>query len=242
MNKQLGLLRALGLDEKSLSIYLALIEQGPLTAREIAERVNAPYTKIYERLRDLQEWGFVEQTGPRPARFSARPPSEVYRGLVSRASSLLKSLKDQLDFLQTLYEARYGSASTTFIALIRGDKVLELMEDVVRSSNGVVYVALSFPELASSSVIEAIREESKRLEIKVLATKRLAGYIELPPRVELRTLEDMFGGGALGDSAILVVRYSNGLLGIHGNEKYLLDIAKTYFNYLWDKAQPRLND
>jgi hypothetical protein len=48
----------------------------------------------------------------------------------------------------------------------------------------------------------------------------------------------MFGGGALGNSALLVVRHGEGLLGIHSNERYLLDIAKTYFNYLWDRAEP----
>lgn len=238
MVNQKRLLKALGLDERALRIYSILIEQGPLTAREIAEKTNMPYTKVYEYLRELQEWGLIEQGGSRPAKFSAKPPLEVYRGLASMASAFLRSLREQFEFLQSVYESSHGSASTTFIALIRGDKVLSLSEEIIRYSDGVVYAALSYPELMTAGIVEAIRDESKRIEIKVLATKRLADYLDLPPRVEVRVLEDMFGGGVLGNSAILVVKYSGGLLGIHGNEKYLLDIAKTYFNYLWDKAEP----
>jgi sugar-specific transcriptional regulator TrmB len=233
-----AVLKALGLDERDLAIYALLVEKGPLTAREIAENVGVPYTKIYQHLDALEGRGFVERIEGRPARYAARPPAEVYRGLVSYASAALKALKEHMDLLQTLYESRHGKASTTFIALIRGDKVMELLEEVIRSGESAVYVALPYPELAAPRVIAAIEEESKRIEVKLLLTKRLAKYVYLPPRVDVRALEDMFGGGALGNSALLAVRHGEGLLGIHSNERYLLDIAKTYFNYLWDRAEP----
>ncbi|MEL9991760.1 MAG: helix-turn-helix domain-containing protein [Thermoproteus sp.] len=238
MNRIKSALKALGLDDRDLAIYALLVERGPLTAREIAEAVNTPYTKIYQHLDALEAWGFVERLEGRPARYAAKPPLEVYRGLVSFMSTALRALKEQIDMLQALYEARYGGASTTFIALIRGEKVHNLIEEVIKSSDGAVYVALPYPELITPSIMETIKEESKRIEVKLLSTKRLVGYIDLPPRIDVRALDDMFGGGALGNSAVLVVKHGDGLLGIHGNERYLLDIAKTYFNYLWDKAEP----
>lgn len=235
MNKAL---KVLGLDEKDLAIYTFLVERGASTAREIAESLGVPYTKIYQRLEALEARGFVERIAGRPARYSARPPAEVYRGLVSFASAALKALKEQMDLLQTLYESKHGRASTTFIALIRGEKVLNLIEEIIRSGETAVYVALPYAELITPSIISAIEEESKRIEVKLLTAKKIARYIDLPPRVEIRALDDMFGGGALGNSALLVVKHGEGLLGIHSNERYLLDIAKTYFNYLWDKAEP----
>lgn len=235
MNKAL---KAFGLDEKDLAIYAFLVERGPSTAREVAEGVGMPYTKVYQRLEALEVRGFVERVEGRPAKYSARPPAEVYKGLVSLASSVLKALKEQLDLLQTLYESRHGRASATFIALIRGEKVFGLIEEVIRSSESAVYVALPYAELVAPGIISAIEEESRRIEVRLLVAERIAKYIDLPPRVEVRALDDMFGGGALGNSALLVVKHGEGLLGIHSNEKYLLDIAKTYFNYLWDKAKP----
>ncbi|CCC81412.1 TrmB family transcriptional regulator [Thermoproteus tenax] len=237
MNQIAHLLRALGLDEKDLSIYALLVEQGPLTAREIAEKAGVPYTKVYERLQALSKLGFVEKLEGRPAKFSARPPAELYRSLVSLTSALLKSVKEFMDVLQTLYEAKHGAASTTFIALIRGDKIFELVQEIIRSSEVAVYLAVPYPELASPGIVETIVEESKRIEIKVLATKRIAQFMDLPPRVEVRALDDMFGGGVLGNSALLVVKHRDGLLGVHSNEKYLLEVAKTYFNYLWERAK-----
>jgi sugar-specific transcriptional regulator TrmB len=233
-----SVLKALGLEERDLAIYALLVERGALTAREIAEMVGIPYTKIYQRLDALEGQGFLERIEGRPARYAARPPAEVYKGLVSYASAALKALKEQLDLLQTLYESRYGKASTTFIALIRGDKVMELLEEVIKASDSAVYVALPYPELVTPRVMAAIEEESKRIEVKLLLAKKIAKYVYSPPRVNARALEDMFGGGALGNSALLVVRHGEGLLGIHSNERYLLDIAKTYFNYLWDRAEP----
>lgn len=233
------MLRLLGLGEREVAIYLALVERGPLTARELSEALGIPYTKVYLHLRRLEESGLVAGEAARPHRYRARPPSEVYRLLVSKASEALRIAKGIFDGLQAIYEARHPDATPTFLTLLRGaERVREMVKEVLTSAEGEAYLALPFRELATYDLLAVLETESRRIPIKVLITEGLSGILQLPPRVEVRALAEMFGGGVIGSAAVLYVRYGDDVAGIYSNERYLIEIARTYFRHLWDRASP----
>jgi len=235
---QLGrVLSLLGVGEREAEIYVALVEQGPKSARELAEALGIPYTKIYTYLYKLENLGVVaKEGGGRPYKYRARPPAEVYKMLVNKTSEALRQLKPYIDGLQMVYERRHAVAST-FLTLVRGtERIAELIHEIITTADSEVYLALSFPELVTYRLVSAIEEESKRVSIKVLTTARLRPMLSLPPRVEVRTTAELFGGGAIGDAVVIYVKHLDELSGVYSNERYIIEVAKTYFNHVWQRA------
>lgn len=67
-------LALLGIGRREIDIYLALVEKGPLTARELSDQLGIPYTKIYAYLDKLRNHGLISpERAVRPAKFRATP-------------------------------------------------------------------------------------------------------------------------------------------------------------------------
>lgn len=231
-------LGVLGLGKREIQIYLTLVERGALSAREISDLLKIPYTKVYTHIHKLKRAGLVVDVKERPAKFRAVPPAEVYKKLVGTTSEILKTVKPIFDTLQMTYESNYAVVAPTFLTVIRGyERVIDLTEEVVKSSHGEVYLAVPFPELISYGLLATVVEESKRIPIKILTTESLVPRFALPPRVQVKAVGEMFGGGAIGDAVLIYVKYGGELSGLYSNERFLIDIAKTYFNHLWQKAK-----
>ncbi len=227
---------ALGIGKRELDIYLTLVERGDLTARDISEVLKVPYTKVYLYLSKLEKLGIVtpvEKT--RPQRYRAMAPMEVYRKLVATVSESLRQIKPFFDSLQLIYESNVQITST-FLTLVKGvEKINQLVEEVIKSADGEVYMAIPFRELLTYRLLATVVEESRRVEIKMIVKENLLP-LELPPRVEVKTIGEMFGGGAIGSAAVIFVKYGGEISGIHSNDRYLIEIARTYFIHLWQKV------
>lgn len=228
----------LGVGKREIDIYLALVEKGPLTARELSDQLGIPYTKIYAYLDKLGSLGLISsERAARPAKFKATPPAEVYKKLVGAAADVLKSIKPLFDSLQMAYESRYAAVAPTFLTLIRGaERVAELIQEVVTTAEDEVYLAVPFEELVDYRLLAVIGEESKRLTVKILTTERLRTRFDLPPRVEVRAAREMFGGGAIGTAVTIYVKYGGDITGIYTNDKFLIEVARTYFDHVWRRA------
>jgi sugar-specific transcriptional regulator TrmB len=53
-------LRELGLTGYETRSYLALLEKGALTASQVSENAEVPYSKVYETLTSLERKGWIE--------------------------------------------------------------------------------------------------------------------------------------------------------------------------------------
>jgi sugar-specific transcriptional regulator TrmB len=232
-------LTLLGVGKREIDIYLTLVEKGSLSAKELSEQLGIPYTKVYSYLSRLEKLGLVlPERAVRPAKFKAAPPADVYKKLVGVAADMLRSLKPLFDSLQMVYESRYAAVAPTFLTLLRGaERVAELIQEVVATAEGEVYLAIPFEELVDYRLLAVLSEESKRLSIKILTTERLGARFDLPPRVDVRIVQEMFGGGAIGTAVVIFVKYGGEITGLYSNDKFLIEVARTYFDHLWRRAK-----
>jgi len=72
-------LRAIGLTDYEISIYLTLISKGPMDARELSEASGVPYSRIYNILTQLEKekmW-LIKEEESRPSRYFAKSPDEA---------------------------------------------------------------------------------------------------------------------------------------------------------------------
>ena len=69
----------LGLNAYEIDAYIALLEGGEMTAMEISEKAQVPYSKIYEVLNSLKEKGWIKSGESRPTKYFPVPPLEATR-------------------------------------------------------------------------------------------------------------------------------------------------------------------
>jgi len=72
-------LRAIGLTDYEISIYLTLISKGPMDARELSESSGVPYSRIYNILTQLEKekMFILREENTRPSTYFAKSPDEV---------------------------------------------------------------------------------------------------------------------------------------------------------------------
>ncbi|MBV8195971.1 MAG: helix-turn-helix domain-containing protein, partial [Candidatus Dormibacteraeota bacterium] len=77
-------LTQIGLSRAEAEVYVALLRNGPLTVREVADVTGSSRTRVYPILYSLEEHGFVDGGAGYGTRFAAIPPELSLPNLVAR--------------------------------------------------------------------------------------------------------------------------------------------------------------
>ena len=240
-------LHEVGLTEYETRAYLILLERGVMTASEVSEFSNVPYSKVYETLNSLEKKGWVEVEKGRPSRYFPKAPSEALEAERLRLEGMLSGWKRVvLGELQPLYEKR-ELLEKPDIWILRGEfsvmaKLQEMLE-VVKSELLVAVPAFA-KNFVDASVSTLGQVRASGVDVKVMvAGKWTKKELSMIKNVRLR--DNMFGGGVIvdGKEALLFLgeadkkRSYAGLLVIWSNHIGLVKFAREYFQLLWDTAK-----
>ena len=158
-NNLLSWLQDTGLDEQRSNIYLAALNQGEATAKQLAEIVDIGRTAMYDNLRVLEAKGYIRsiRQGKRQV-YVPLPPKDLY----NRFESQRQQLKDLLpDFL-----AIYAEKDTKpFTQLFQGQYAArEVYEDILRVEKQE-YIYFSPPELTLQVIDRKFMEDWVRRRV-----------------------------------------------------------------------------
>jgi len=103
---------------------------------------------------------------------------------------------------------------------------------------GNVDIATPYVELLDHRILSVIENISRSNEVRLLITQDLIDHVkDLPPRIHIRMRDKLFGGGSIGtDGVVLVIKHGTDYISLYSRQDYIIDIAKTYFNYLWNSS------
>ena len=236
----------LGLSQNEMKVYLLLLYSGPLTAKEISEYSQVPFSKIYLVLNNLEKKGWLNSSTTRPIKYSAKPPQEAVE-IVKR--NLEKSVNDAAEYiareLQPIYDRMSVSLQPNILLFYGEDNIAMKMVDVILSTRRELLLALhhrleTFFEY--SSRFSSIKLMKGRPRIRILVSKELIDdvYPLKDAGAEVRYRDEMFGGGAISDDreAIIILdkdeRYSTALWSTHHS---LIELAKSYFEKIWNTSK-----
>jgi sugar-specific transcriptional regulator TrmB len=237
-------LRELGLTDYETRSYLALLEQGALTASQVSENAEVPYSKVYETLTSLERKGWIDAEHGRPARYYPKAPSEALATMKLRLEDKVKTWeKTILEELEPFYERREIREKPD-IWILRGElstlaKLKEMME---KTKNELMIAAPILPK-ALADAAENMITQLNNANVKVFfMTQRKAkdwNLKRLADVAEVRVRDHMFGGGAIADGkeAMLFLGEDKPTLVIWSNHLGLVQFAKEYFQYLWDSSE-----
>jgi sugar-specific transcriptional regulator TrmB len=234
-------LREIGLTSYETRAYLALIESGVMTASQVSDRSDVPYSKIYETLNSLQRKGWTETKKGRPTRYYPKAPSEAFQATRLRLEENI-GLWNQavIEELQPLYERREFREKPD-VWILRGESsvVAKLQEMVDGAKKELMVAAPGFARgFVEAGVLMLSRLQSSGIDVRVMITGDWnAGELGVVGEVKVR--KGMFGGGVIvdGREALLLLGEEKPTLVIWSNHIGLVKFAKDYFQQLWNTAE-----
>lgn len=240
-------LKELGLTEYETRAYVSLVSSGTSTAGDLSEVSGVPHSRIYDVLSKLERRGWVESQSGRPARYRAKPPSEVLRLVKLRREEKFKEASETIrQELEPLYKEG-GEVEKPNVWVIHGNQeILGRMEQMFTRAEIRVLISLPyFPEEFSHFKDFIPLLETKNLDIRILTSEEneFTQELESHPDLEVGFREPLFGGGIIvdGKEVLLVLESGGRRVGIWSDEAGLAKYAQEYFEYLWRDSEVSSN-
>jgi sugar-specific transcriptional regulator TrmB len=237
-------LRELGLTRYETRAYLALLDKGVLTASQISEFAEVPYSKIYEVLASLEKKGWIKAERERPSRYYPKAPSEALEAAKLRLEEMTKSWEQTiLSELQPLYEKR-GIREKPDIWILRGEFSIlaKLKETLDKAKKEVMIAAPSLPKTLGNIVVSMLTHlQNAGVDVLFMVSRETKdrNLRKIADIAEVRVRDQMFGGGVIVDSkeAMLFLGEEKPTLVIWSNHLGLVKFARDYFQHLWDSSE-----
>lgn len=237
-------LREMGLNAYEIDTYTALLEGGQMTAMEISDQANVPYSKMYEVLNSLKEKGWIKSTESRPTKYFPVPPLEAARSTKLRLEDKYMSWENTVaQELQPLYEKRELVERADMLILRGQQAVLTKLDEVLKKATKEIMIAA--PEFAKPIIAMAeplMGGLKKTVCVKLMAAGKREEWQFIKKFTglgELRIRDHMFGGGVIADGkeAMLFLGEDKPSLVIWSNHVGLVGFAREYFQFLWDSSE-----
>ncbi len=237
-------LREMGLNAYEIDTYLVLLEGGQMTAMEISEQAQVPYSKMYEVLNSLKEKGWIKSSETRPFKYYPVPPLEATRFTKLRLEDKCARWENTVaETLQPLYEKRELVERPDMLILRGQQAVLSKLEEVLKKAS--VEIVIAAPEFAKPviAMAEPLLDNGlkKTVKVKLMAAGKKEDWLFIKKHSgldELRIRDHMFGGGIIADGkeAMLFLGEDKPSLVIWSNHAGLVSFAREYFQFLWDSS------
>jgi HTH-type transcriptional regulator, sugar sensing transcriptional regulator len=243
-------LREMGLNAYETDTYIVLLAGGQMTAMEISEKANVPYSKIYEVLNSLKEKGWIKSNEGRPSKYYPVPPLEATRFTKLRLEDKYVGWEITVaENLQPLYEKK-ELVERPDMLILRGQKaILTKLEEVIKKAS--VEIVIAAPQFAKHVIALAEPmfgsglKKTVTIKLMVAGTKEDWSFIKMLSGLgELRIRDHMFGGGVIADGkeAMLLLGEDKPSLVIWSNHVGLVGFAREYFQFLWASSEGTCHD
>jgi len=241
-------LHNLGLTDYEIKVYVVLVEKGGMTANQVSEAAEVPYSKIYEVLDSLEKKGWVGSEGGRPAKYYPKSPATALEANRMRVERELKENESiVLSELLPIYEGA-GAREKHDIWILRGEaNILAKIRSLLRNCEEELQAATPW---MSKEILEfllpslaTIVGRGGRVQVMLSSACDYRVIKKLSRVAEVRLRDQMYGGGIIADSQEVVLILSTDKqdsfnLAIWSEHVGLARLAKIYFEHLWSDADP----
>lgn len=244
LNEVRDLLKITGLTDNEIKIYVTLLVEGPLTAKEISIKTGIPYAKIYSHLEKLRRKELLEKSSERPAKYIAKTPYLIYTYVKRKVDEELAKLRRIVSLMEHICMSEGSSSREIHVIFGLNNVISTITLSLLKAKKQVLMAVSNIPYEQFKELISILRELRGECDIRLLVSqnydiKRFRKDIG-NAGIELKVKDEMFGNGLIVDEreTVIVVKDSCGeYVGIVAKHKHLVDIARTYYEFLWGKAK-----
>ncbi|AGB37543.1 HTH-type sugar sensing transcriptional regulator TrmB [Natronococcus occultus] len=149
------------LGEYEIDAYLTVLEQGQLTASEIADRTEIPQPRVYDTVRSLSDRGLVELRESRPMKVVAIDPADAF-------DEVQHSLEQMIDELEARYTA--PARDTEAVSLVKSrSTILRYLEEIITDAEYELSLSLT-PDLLTRFEDELAGALERGVSIDLIVT------------------------------------------------------------------------
>ena len=236
------ILHEMGLNAYEIDTYITLLEGGKMTAMEISEKAQVPYSKIYEVLNSLKEKGWIKSGENRPTKYYPVPPLEATRFIKLQLEDKYAVWENMVtEELQPLYEQKEIVERPEMLILRGQQAVLTKLDEMLkRASKEIVIAAPKFAKPIITIANPWFNNLKKNINIQLMMTGNSAEeeikYLGIISEVRLR--DHMFGGGIIvdGREAMLFLGDDKPSIVIWSAHIGIVSFAREYFQFLWNTS------
>jgi len=174
-------LRKLGLNEKEVKVYLAGLELGASSVKNIAQKIKIPRPTVYEIITSLEKKGlFAEVKQKKKRYFLAQSPTQILRFLRIQKREIEEKEREFIRIISAL-EAKYSKEKEGF-KVYKGKEGLKAISEII-SFTSVPQIFIINPKLNPISVKERkkifqlIKKRLGKIEIKEININLKGGLI-----------------------------------------------------------------
>ena len=160
-------LRLAGLTEYETKAYLILTSFGSLTANELSEKSNIPYSRIYDVIGKLEQKHWVEIDDDRPKRIY---PSNPVASLSKVKEEITQNINYAIQELQVIASNR-PLMEKALIFVLKGWKQTEqMMYKLLENANKEVVLVFGFPHAVKQRTMKKVLKslQERKVKIKVI--------------------------------------------------------------------------
>jgi len=136
MESILSNMKELGFTEYEGKVYMALINEHPLSAYNISRDSGVPHSRVYDITRRLIKKGYVTSKGTNPELFSPISPEELISRLQRENTKLTGSLQNQLESL------KFKPDFDPVWNLAGPSEAIEMAEQLIDEAEKTIFVGL----------------------------------------------------------------------------------------------------
>lgn len=237
-------LHELGLTEYETQTYLALLKGGSLTASEVSERSDVPYSKIYEVLNALEKKGWIEVEHGRPSKYFPKSPIDALSMTKLQFEEKLQGWEKTIATeIQPIFEQREIREKPD-IWILRGElnvvaKLQEMLDKVKNEAMIAVPIfAKPFADIFLN-LLGGLHDRNVQVLFMAAGGAKEWNIVDLSLVAQVRMRAKMFGGGVIcdGKEVLLMLGENKPSLVIWSNHVGLVKFARDYFQYLWDSSR-----
>ncbi|HYV33550.1 MAG TPA: helix-turn-helix domain-containing protein [Candidatus Limnocylindria bacterium] len=191
------ILKNFGLSEKEIAVYLALIELGPSSVRDISAKSKVNRGTSYDILKSLMEIGVVSYYNKESKQyFIAEPPEKLLSAIDQKKEDLDEvrgHIEQSLPLIKTLFEKQGGKPS---VKLYEGAKgIRQILEDVLQSAEKEYYLYSSSTVQDRKNIYSDIPDFSKKriaknIKVKIISLGEGGQLAGLDERKQMPTGEN----------------------------------------------------
>jgi sugar-specific transcriptional regulator TrmB len=235
-------LHEMGLNAYEIDTYTALLKGGEMTAMEISEKAQVPYSKIYEALNSLKEKGWVKSGESRPTKYFPVPPLEAARFTKLQLEDKYVIWENTVaENLQPLYEQKEIVERPEMLILRGQQAVLTKLDEMLKMASKEIVIAT--PQFAKSIIAIAdplfnSLKKNVNVQFMMAGTPADGKYLKHSCIKEIRLRDHMFGGGIIvdGKEAMLFLGDDKPSLVIWSAHVGIVGFAREYFQFLWNSS------
>ncbi len=134
------ILRAIGLTENEIKIYLTLLRSGSLSAYEISQKTGIYRVHVYDKLEQLMEKGLVTHVFEGSTKqFQATNPEKIVHYLDEKKQTLASQEKEVKDIIPQLQLFASKTPAETRVEVYKGKEGLKyFLKDIVKTKDDVI--------------------------------------------------------------------------------------------------------